>query len=80
MSSLQGVIRAAIYCRLSKKGGRSLERQEQDGRAIAAARGWDVVRIFSETASASELAKRAREQWELLLAAVRAHELDAVIV
>jgi site-specific DNA recombinase len=73
-------IRAAIYCRLSKKGGRSVQRQEQDGRAIAADRSWQVVRVFAETVSASEFATRAREQWELLLAAVRDREFDAVIV
>jgi site-specific DNA recombinase len=73
-------IRAACYCRLSKAGGRSVERQEQDGRAIASDRGWLVVRVFTETVSASEFAKRAREQWELLLGAVRAREFDAVIV
>src|SRR6266511_5026870 len=79
-STLGPVIRAAIYCRLSKKGGRSVGRQEQDGRAIAADRGWNVVRVFTEEESASEFAKRAREEWELLLAAVRAREFDAVIV
>jgi DNA invertase Pin-like site-specific DNA recombinase len=73
-------IRAAIYCRLSKKGGRSVQRQEQDGRGIAADRGWQVARVFAETVSASEFATRAREQWELLLAAVREREFDAVIV
>jgi DNA invertase Pin-like site-specific DNA recombinase len=77
---MPSMVRAAIYCRLSKKGGRSLERQEQDGREIAAARGWHVVRVFAETASASELARKPREQWELLLAAVRASDFDAVIV
>jgi site-specific DNA recombinase len=77
---MASTIRAAIYCRLSKKGGRSLERQEQDGRTIAAARGWSIVRVFAETASASEHATRAREQWELLLAAVRERQFDAVIV
>jgi DNA invertase Pin-like site-specific DNA recombinase len=77
---MPSTIRAAIYCRLSKKGGRSVQRQEQDGRAIAADRGWQVVRVFAETVSASEFATRARDQWELLLAAVREREFDAVIV
>src|SRR5919204_4958017 len=72
--------RAAVYCRLSRKGGRSVERQEQDGRKLAAGRGCKDVRVFVETESASEFAKKAREEWEALLAAVRDRQYDLVIV
>src|SRR6266516_3100918 len=74
------VIRVAIYCRLSREGGRSIERQEQDGRAIAAGRGWQVAAVFKEIASAGPNAKKAREQWNALLQAVEAGEFDAVIL
>jgi DNA invertase Pin-like site-specific DNA recombinase len=72
--------RAAIYCRLSKTGGRSVERQEQDGRRIAAEKGWEVVAVYREWASASPYARKAREKWDELLAAVEAGQFDAVIV
>jgi site-specific DNA recombinase len=72
--------RAAIYCRLSRKGGRSIERQEKDGRKIAAEKGWQVAAVYRETASASPHAKKAREQWSALLEAIRAGQFDAVIL
>jgi site-specific DNA recombinase len=73
-------IRAAIYCRLSRKGGRSVERQEQDGRRIAGDKGWDVVAVYREWASASPFAKKARKEWDRLLAAVERGEFDAIIL
>src|SRR5215211_4826636 len=78
--SAPALARAAIYCRRSRRGGRSVERQEEDGRRIAADKGWEVVAVFREWASASPYAKKGREQWDALLAAVEAGQLDAVIV
>src|SRR5215218_4421444 len=74
-----GRTRAAIYCRRSQTGGRSVERQEQDGRRIAAEKGWDVAAVFKEWVSASEFSKRARKEWERLLSGIEAGEFDAVI-
>jgi site-specific DNA recombinase len=74
-----GRIRAALYCRRSQAGGRSVERQEQDGRRIAAKKGWEVTAVFKEWVSASEFSKRAREEWEKLLQGIKAGEFDAVI-
>jgi site-specific DNA recombinase len=74
------LVRAAIYCRRSRRGGRSVERQEEDGRRIAADKGWEVVAVYREWASASPYAKRARKEWDALLVAVEAGQLDAVIV
>jgi site-specific DNA recombinase len=74
------VVRAAIYCRRSRRGGRSVERQEEDGRRIAAEKGWEVVAVFREWASASPYAKKGRKEWDALLVAVEAGQLDAVIV
>jgi site-specific DNA recombinase len=79
-STMGAEIRAAIYCRLSRKGGRSVERQEQDGHRLAAEKGWKVVKVFTETVSASEFSKKAREEWNALLAAAKAGEFDAVIL
>jgi site-specific DNA recombinase len=81
-------MRAAIYCRLSKapKAGdssvnprNSLDRQEQDGRRIAADRGWDVVAVFREIVPASDPYK-ARKEWKQLLELIEAKEVDAVIL
>ena len=77
--------RAAIYDRLSNTGGRSVERQEQDGRRIAAEKGWQVVEVFNEWESASEFARKTperggRPQWKRLLEGIEAGQFDAVIV
>ena len=74
------LVRAAIYCRRSRRGGRSVERQVEDGRRIAADKGWEVVAVYREWASASPYAKKARKEWDALLAAVEAGQLDGVIV
>jgi DNA invertase Pin-like site-specific DNA recombinase len=64
---------AIIYCRLSRKGGRSVERQEEDGRQIAAERGAEVPdgAVFKETASASGFARKPRDVWKDVLDAIR---------
>jgi hypothetical protein len=72
--------RAALYCRRSQTGGQSVERQEQDGRKIAAGKGWEVAAVFKEWVSASEFSKRARKEWERLLHGIEAGEFDAVIL
>jgi site-specific DNA recombinase len=81
-------MRAAVYCRLSKapKVGdnstnprSSLDRQEQDGRRIAAEQGWDVVAVFREIVPASDPYK-ARKEWTQLLELIEAKEVDAVIL
>jgi DNA invertase Pin-like site-specific DNA recombinase len=81
--------RAAIYCRLSQQGGRAVERQEQDGRSIAAEHGWQVVEVFHEWESASEFAKKLdgdgrrisrRKEWRRLLDGIEAGQFDVVIV
>jgi DNA invertase Pin-like site-specific DNA recombinase len=72
-------IRVAIYCRLSKPGGRSVERQEQDGRKLAAERGWEVADVFNEHASASPHARKPRKQWAAFLQFIEAGNCDAVI-
>jgi site-specific DNA recombinase len=77
--------RAAVWCRLSQKGGRSVERQEQDGRRIAAENGWQVVEVFREWESASEFAKKSldnggRKTWQRFLESIEAREFDVAIV
>ncbi len=78
-------VRAAIYCRLSRTGGRSVERQEQDGRQIADEHGWQVVEVFHEWESASEFARKTpanggRKEWQRLLEGIEISHFDVVIV
>jgi site-specific DNA recombinase len=82
---MASTVRAAVYCRLSKTGGRSVERQEADGRRIADEHGWEVAEVFSEWESASEFARKTpekggRKQWQRLLEGIEAGQFDAVIV
>jgi site-specific DNA recombinase len=81
-------VRAAIYCRLSKRPRigesrtnprTSLDRQEQDGRRIAVERNWSVVAVFREIVSASDPYK-VRKEWTQLLELIEAQEVDAVIL
>lgn len=64
------MVRVFIYCRLSREGGRSVERQEQDGRRLAAQRGWEIVEVFKEWVSASEFSKAARKEWRRLIGTI----------
>jgi DNA invertase Pin-like site-specific DNA recombinase len=71
----------AIYCRLSRFGGKGLGRQEEDCRRIVNARpGWVVGEVFQETASASPYSQKARKEWLRLLDSIQHHEFDAVVV
>jgi site-specific DNA recombinase len=77
--------RAAIFSRLSQRGGRSVERQEQDGRQIADEHGWQVIEVFREWESASEFAKKTpakggRKEWQRLLEGIEARQFDVAIV
>jgi site-specific DNA recombinase len=74
-----GRIRAALYCRRSQAGGRSVELQEKDGRRLAAEKGWTVTEVFKEWVSASEFARKDRKEWARLLKEIEAGEFDAVI-
>jgi len=64
------VVRAFIWCRLSREGGRSVDRQEQDGLRLVAQRGWEVAEVFKEWASASEFSKKARKEWLRLISMI----------
>jgi site-specific DNA recombinase len=72
-------IRAALYCRRSAQGGGSVELQERDGRRLAAEKGWTVTAVFKEWVSASEFARKDREEWARLIQGIEAGEFDAVI-
>jgi site-specific DNA recombinase len=82
--------RAGLYVRLShvkhteQATEDAEERQEERARAMATARGWEVVRLFADTGISAFRApgqKRApyRPDFEAALAAIEAREIDALI-
>lgn len=68
--------KAAIYCRVST-GDQSCERQERDLIGFAERRGYEVVKIFKETASG---AKNDRVQRKAILAMAKSREIDAILI
>lgn len=73
--------RAAIYCRISQdRSGEQLgvERQEEECRAFAAVRKWEVVAVYADD-NISAFSERARPQFDRLLADVEAGEIDIVL-
>src|SRR5690242_12816088 len=75
--------RAAIYVRLSRHRGddrsTSTERQENECRRLAHARGWDVADVFVDD-DVSAYSGRRRPGYEALLDAMRSGAINAVAV
>ncbi len=73
--------RCAIYVRVSTVGqeqdGTSLDTQEERCRAYAAERGWQVVAVYRETHTGSELWERP--QLTALRDAVRSGAVDVLL-
>ncbi|MBL7496814.1 recombinase family protein, partial [Frankia nepalensis] len=71
---------ALIYARRSVlDDGKSVSDQESEGREDCADLGWDVVDVYTDNGrSASEFARRDREDWARLLADLRAGRGDAL--
>ena len=71
--------RAAVYVRISAdREGKALgvKRQEEDARALAERRGWDVVRVYRDN---DVSAVKHRPDWDRLLADVRDRKIDAIV-
>jgi site-specific DNA recombinase len=79
-----GLIRAAIYCRISYDPmGRALgvQRQLQDCREIAQRKGWTVVDEYIDNdVSASKYSRKARKEYLRLLSDIEAGRIDAVVI
>ncbi|MQS06097.1 recombinase family protein [Streptomyces alkaliphilus] len=73
--------RAAIYCRISQdRGGAGLgvARQEEDCRALAARRGWEVVAVHTDN-DVSAYTGAPRPAWRELLSDVTDGHVNAVV-
>lgn len=78
-------VRAGIYCRLSYAPDGSVEkveRQESDCRELAARMGWQVSdqHVFPDNSRSAWQRNRKRPQWDAMLQAVKAGEIDGLIV
>lgn len=74
--------KAAIYTRISsdQEGtGLGVARQEKECRALAEARGWDVVEVFTDNDQSAYTGKR-RPAYERMLDGMREGRVNAVIV
>lgn len=76
---------AAIYCRLSWSPDGSeekVERQEADCRVLAGRLGWQVSErhVYRDNSVSAWKRNRKRPEWDRLLAAVKAGEVDSIIV
>jgi site-specific DNA recombinase len=73
--------RAAVYVRISRDPsgeGLGVGRQEEDARALAEKRGWEVVATFTDN-DASATSGRARPGWEALLEAIGDGKVNALV-
>lgn len=77
-----GVPTAGIYCRISDDrdgSGAGVARQQADCRALAERKGWTVGDVFIDN-SVSAWGDRRRPEYRRMLAAIKAGEIDAVVV
>lgn len=75
------VIRAAIYCRISKdRTGEALgiARQEEDCRALAMRLGWDVAGVYPDN-DLSAYSGKPRPGYRAMLADIQAGRIDAIV-
>lgn len=74
-------MKAAIYLRISDDHNgeqRATVRQREDCDRLAASNGWTVAEVF-EDVDVSAFKRRARPQFDRMLQAVEAHEVDVVV-
>ena len=75
--------RAAIYCRISKDDAGDMlgvRRQEGDCRKLCAARGWEVGEVFIDDDLSAYKRKVVRPEYQRMLKAIAARQVDAVVV
>lgn len=76
-------LRAAIYCRISSDREATqlgVKRQEKDCRALIEAEGWTVQDLYIDNDISAADPGKHRSAYERLIRAIRAHQVDAVVV
>lgn len=72
----------AVYCRISKDSkegaGLGVKRQESDCRDLARANGWHNIHVYADN-DVSAYSGKLRPQYQAMLAAMRAGEIERVI-
>lgn len=79
----ESALRVGVYARISEdKDGRqtATARQMDDARAFAARKGWEVVDVFEDVDIIAFAARVRRPQFERMLEALRAGDLDGIVV
>jgi site-specific DNA recombinase len=76
--------RAAIYCRISRDAeqeGLGVARQEEDCRALVKRKGWALVEppYVDNDTSASAASRKPRPQYDAMLEAARAGEIEVIV-
>lgn len=74
------MVTAAIYTRMSKDSELGIDRQLEDCRAKAKELGWQVVSEYTADNEVSATKAKARPDYQRMLTAVRAGQVDAVVV
>jgi len=74
-------MRAAIYVRISEDDGEGLgvKRQEEDGRAEAEKRGWEVVEVYCDN-DVSATRGKARPSYVRMIRAIESGHVQAIVV
>lgn len=75
-------LRAGIYLRISedRPDGAGVERQEKECRERAERLGWQVVKVFEDNdISASSFSRKARSDYQRMVEAIKAGQINAVI-
>lgn len=83
MRTLNAQVRAACYCRISsdpkdKRAG--VTRQREDTAIMCEVNGWTVADFYVDNDKSVSNGRDRREDWERLLADIRAGKIDAVVV
>ncbi|HEX7038695.1 MAG TPA: recombinase family protein [Trueperaceae bacterium] len=76
----ENALRAGIYSRQSRDKTKSIEDQSHENRAAVEAQGWQLVAEYADGTSASRFARKARDDWQRVLADIDAGKLDVLVL
>lgn len=74
------MLRAAVYGRQSRGKEKSIDEQVHACTVDAVEQGWTVTATYRDRTSASRYRRRDREEWAIVVEAVRAREFDVLVM